>query len=254
MSASPLTSGLQRFWQDSTPTVRIIMAINIVVYLVPALLDWIGVRYKSMPISDILLIWGAKDNILIAAADQYYRFITMMFLHGGVLHLLFNTLAISSIGSDVERMTGSQRWLFIYFVGGFAGGVASYVFTANPSVGASGAVFSLVGAALVYFLLNRNIFGGDARQYIANILFMAVINIGIGFNAPNIDNMAHIGGFIGGLVTGFCLMPRVQLLMREEGDLMPVRRLPQWAWYGVGVFFVLLFVVVATVIPAVDLG
>ncbi|MFZ9859011.1 MAG: rhomboid family intramembrane serine protease [Roseiflexaceae bacterium] len=253
-SPSPLTSGLQRFWQDSTPFVRIIMALNIAVYVIPAMLDWVGIRYKSMPVSDILLIWGAKDNIAIAAADQYYRFLTMMFLHGGVLHLLFNTLAISSIGSDVERMTGSQRFLFIYFVGGFAGGVASYVFTANPSVGASGAVFALVGAALVFFLLNRKVFGGDARQYIANILFMAVINIGIGLSAPNIDNMAHIGGFIGGLVTGFCLMPRMQLVWSADGEMHPVRQIPSWAWYGIGVFFVVLFVVVATVIPAVDFG
>lgn len=254
MSSSPATSGIQRFWGDSTPMVRIIMALNIAVYLIPAVLDWVGIRYKSLPISDILLIWGAKDNIAIAAADQYYRLLTMMFLHGGVLHLLFNTIAISSIGSDVERMTGSQRFLFIYFVGGLAGGVASYVFTVNPSVGASGAVFALVGASLVFFLLNRKVFGGNARQYIANIVFMAVINIGIGLSAPNIDNMAHIGGFVGGVVTGFCLMPRMQLVWDDNGEMHPVRHVPSWAWYGIGAFVIVLFAIVATVIPAVDLG
>ena len=89
MSQSPITSGIQRLWGNSTPAVRIIALTNIIVFAIPALADFVGFRILGISVGNLLLIWGAKDNIAIAAGDQYYRFITMMFLHGGLLHLLF---------------------------------------------------------------------------------------------------------------------------------------------------------------------
>ena len=249
---SPLTSGMQRLWGDSTPAVRVIALVNIVVFAIPALADFVGFRLLGISLSDLLQMWGAKDNIAIAAGDQYYRFFTMMFLHGGLLHLLFNTIALTSFGSEIERIAGTQRFLGIYFVGGLMGGVASYVFTPNPAVGASGAIFALIGAEIVFIWLNRVVFGERAKQMLGSVGFTALANIGIGFSVPNIDNMAHIGGLIGGLLCGFCMMP---LLMTIESDmgLVRVRQNRPWGWYGVMAVAIVLIVVVMVVVPAVDL-
>ena len=250
---SPITSGMQRLWSDSTPAVRVIALVNIVVFAIPALADFVGFRLLGISLTDLLLMWGAKDNIAIAAGDQYYRFFTMMFLHGGLLHLLFNTIALTSFGSEIERIAGTQRFLGIYFVGGLMGGVASYIFSPNPAVGASGAIFALIGAEIVFIWLNRAVFGERAKQMLGSVGFTALANIGIGFSVPNIDNMAHIGGLIGGLLCGFCVMP---LLMTIESDMGPVRirQSRPWGWYGVVAVTIVLIVVVMVVVPAVDLG
>lgn len=250
---SPITSGMQRLWSDSTPAVRVIALVNIVVFAIPALADFVGFRLLGISLTDLLLMWGAKDNIAIAAGDQYYRFFTMMFLHGGLLHLLFNTIALTSFGSEIERIAGTQRFLGIYFVGGLMGGVASYIFSPNPAVGASGAIFALIGAEIVFIWLNRAVFGERAKQMLGSVGFTALANIGIGFSVPNIDNMAHIGGLIGGLLCGFCVMP---LLMTIESDMGPVRirQSRPWGWYGVVAVMIVLIVVVMVVVPAVDLG
>jgi len=207
MNTATLTGPIQRFFRETSPMVRLIVVVNIVIYVVPYLLDQIGVVYKAMSLTDLLLIHGAKDNIAIYQANQYYRFMTMMFLHGNLIHLLFNTFAIVQIGESVERMSDRNRFSGIYFVGGLVGGVASYLFSPNPSVGASGAIFALIGAMGTFVWTNRRAYGENAKQILGNIAFTAMINIFFGYSMPNIDNMAHIGGLLGGLITGFLLMP-----------------------------------------------
>jgi rhomboid protease GluP len=229
--------------------VRLIVTINIVIFIVPYLLDRVGVVIKSVTISDLLLIYGAKDNIAIASADQYYRFFTMMFLHGNIVHLLFNTFAIVQIGVTVERMSDSRRFLGIYFVGGLVGGIASYLFSPNPSVGASGAIFALIGAMGMFVWTNRKAYGENAKQILGSIAFTALINLFFGYSMPNIDNMAHIGGLLGGLVTGYLLMPRLSEQVTEDGVVRS--RLPlSWGWKGVIVFSAILFVIVVVAVPA----
>jgi rhomboid protease GluP len=245
---SPRATG-QSWLAQMPPLVRLILIVNVLVFAIPYVADLAGVRYKSMLVSDLLLIWGAKDNIAIAAGDQYYRFITMMFLHGGILHLLFNSMAIASIGGELERLMGTSRFAALYAVGGLAGGVASYVFTANPSVGASGAVFALLGAEMIFIIINRRLFGAEARQLLGNIGFTALINIGIGLTIPNIDNMAHIGGLIGGVLVGFCVVPRLVPVRSLEGVTVGHRYLG-WGWWGVSAVLVGLIVTIMTVVPA----
>ncbi|MFM2032061.1 MAG: hypothetical protein RLZZ297_826 [Chloroflexota bacterium] len=251
MANRGIAAPLQRLFAEMSPTVRIIVLINAVVFIVPYLLDQLGVVYKSVLISDLLVIYGAKDNIAIAAADQYYRFVTMMFLHGNLIHLLFNTYAIVQIGTSVEELSDQKRFLGIYFVGGFVGGVASYYFTAAPSVGASGAIFALIGAQGMFVWLNRAAYGDQAKQILANIAFMALINIFFGYSMPNIDNMAHIGGLVGGLITGYLLLPRLTLSLTEFGAQRSRRHLA-WGWNGVIALVVVLFVVVSVVTPAFE--
>jgi rhomboid protease GluP len=178
----------------------------------------------------------------------------MMFLHGGLLHLVFNSMALVSIGSDIEKLCGTQRFLGIYFVGGFAGGVASYLFTANPAVGASGAIFALIGTELIYILRNRRLYGAQATSLLANVGFTALLNIGIGFTVTNIDNMAHIGGLIGGIVCGWLLTPQVIPVMQYDGSIVPAPRFLAWGWYGIAAVVVVLVVIVMTAIPAGYMG
>ena len=250
MSNPRFAGPLQRFVDEMAPTVRIIVIVNALIFVVPYLLDQIGVVYKTVMISDLLLIYGAKDNIAIAAADQYYRFFTMMFLHGNILHLLFNSFAIVQIGTSIEQLSDRNRFLGIYFIGGLVGGVASYVFTAAPSVGASGAIFALIGALGVFVWLNRAAYGDQAKQILANIAFTAMINIFFGYSMPNIDNMAHIGGLVGGIITGFLLMPRLTIVDTEFGPQRHRAHL-RWGWNGVIVLAIVLFAIVSVVVPAI---
>ncbi|MCE2853469.1 MAG: rhomboid family intramembrane serine protease [Chloroflexaceae bacterium] len=247
-------SGVMRIWNTSTPAVRVIALINVMLFALPTIIDMLGFSFAGVTVSDLLLIWGAKNNIAIAAGDQYYRFITMMFLHAGLLHLLFNTMALVSIGTDIEQLCGTQRFLGIYLVGGFAGGVASYVYTANPAVGASGAIFALIGAELIYILRNRRLYGDQTKQLLANVGFTALLNIGIGFTVPNIDNMAHIGGLCGGFICGLLLTPRVVPVLYADGSVVPAKQTLSWGWYGVIAVIVGLVGVVMSVVPAMDLG
>ena len=249
MNKATITGPIDRFLRETSPMVRIIVILNVVIFAIPYLLDQLGVVYKTVAVSELLLIYGAKDNIAIASADQYYRFLTMMFLHGNIVHLLFNSFAIVQIGVTVERMSDSKRFLGIYFIGGFMGGVASYLFSANPSVGASGAIFALIGAMGTFVWMNRSAYGANAKQILASIVFTALINIFFGFSMQNIDNMAHIGGLLGGLVTGFFLMPRLTEQLTESG-LVRLRTPLSWGWNATIALTAVLFVVVGVSIPA----
>lgn len=188
---------------------RVLLAINIVVFVVPWILDSLGMRVAgNVTIYELLLIWGAKENAAIFAGGQYYRFLTAMFLHGGLAHLFFNAFALYSLGFETERIFGTQRFLALYLIAGFGGGLASYGFNANPSVGASGAIFGLVGALSAFYYIARPVLGGIARQQLGSLMFVALINLAFGFTVRYIDNNAHIGGLLTGALAGWLLAPR----------------------------------------------
>ncbi len=196
-----------------TPWVaRILLTINIVVFAVPWLLDMLGIRIAgAVSIYEFSLIWGAKDNAAIFAGNQYYRFLTAMFLHGGLAHLFFNSFALYSLGFETERLFGAQRFLAIYIIAGLGGGVASYALNPNPSVGASGAIFGLIGALIAFYTVARRMLGGIARQQLGSLIFITMINLALGFTTPYIDNNAHIGGLLTGALLGWLLAPRFAL-------------------------------------------
>ncbi|MBN1284957.1 MAG: rhomboid family intramembrane serine protease [Anaerolineae bacterium] len=149
-----------------------------------------------------------KDNAAILKGD-YYRLFTMMFLHGNADHLFFNGLAIYVIGFRVERLFGLARFALIYFLGGLAGSLASLVFTEGNALGASGAIFAVIGAEMVFFYVHRDIFGNLARQRLNYIIFIVAVELFLGFARPYIDNAAHIGGFVGGAVLAWFIAPRL---------------------------------------------
>jgi membrane associated rhomboid family serine protease len=129
-----------------------------------------------------------------------------MFLHYGVVHILFNMMALYYVGPTLERMLGAVRFSVIYMIGGIGGSVLSYVggSTIQLAAGASGAIFGLFGAFFV--VIRRQ--GLDPR----GIVSLIAINLVLGFVIPNVDVLGHIGGLItGGLVTaGIVYVPRTR--------------------------------------------
>ncbi len=155
----------------------------------------------------VLVDLGAKVNQYILQG-AYWRLFTAMFLHIGVMHLLFNMWALFAIGRLVEAYYGHTRYAIIYLLGGLFGSLASYAFSESVSAGASGAVFALTGATSVYFFRYRDNFGAHGRAVLQNMLFIIVINLAFGFAGSGVDNWGHIGGLVGGLLLAWGLLPQ----------------------------------------------
>jgi rhomboid protease GluP len=167
----------------------------------------------------VLVAYGAKVNVLIDQhPHQWWRFVTPMFLHGNLLHLLVNMYSLWVIGPYVEKLYGSAKFIFFWVVTGVAGVVASYLTVVNPgthlgalgrfilktqdapSVGASGALFGLIGVLFVFGIKFRNeLPEGFKRAFGTGLLPVILINLFIGFMGSRfIDNAAHLGGLLSG--------------------------------------------------------
>ncbi|MBQ6494915.1 MAG: rhomboid family intramembrane serine protease [Bacilli bacterium] len=147
---------------------------------------------------DIFILGGnIKD---LTRNGEYYRLLTCIFLHGGIIHITCNMYSLYIIGTQLESFFGKIRYLIIFLLSGICGSVLSLAFSNSNSIsiGASGAIFGLLGAILY--------FGYHYRVYLGNVLKNQIIpiillNLGIGFIVSGIDNFAHIGGLIGGIFT-----------------------------------------------------
>lgn len=142
----------------------------------------------------LLSIYGMKNNGLIINGE-WWRFVTSIFLHGDVTHVGFNMMALFIWGKYVEALYGSIKYALIFMLAGFMGSIFSFAFTQAPSLGASGAIYGLFGALLYFRKYDKKLFnfiiGATSLVYMAVSLFS-------GFANSYIDNMAHIGGLIGG--------------------------------------------------------
>ena len=147
---------------------------------------------------DMMAAVGMKVNSAIMEG-QLWRLVTPIFLHGSLLHIGFNMYALHILGPQLERFFGHWEFFLLYMVSGFGGVVFSFILTENPSLGASTAIFGLLGAQGVFAYNNQRVFGLQARKALRSIVNIAVINFIIGLS-PGIDNWAHMGGLIGGLV------------------------------------------------------
>ncbi|HYO13813.1 MAG TPA: rhomboid family intramembrane serine protease [Thermoanaerobaculia bacterium] len=142
------------------------------------------------------------------AGGQYWRLVTSMFLHGGILHLALNGWALYQLGGLFEIWLGSVRLLVVYFASGIAGSIASVLWTEGPSVGASGAIFGLLGALIAFLLRRHEALTPGAKSLLMQLVMWAVINVFFGFSTPGIDNAAHLGGCAAGLLLGLVLRER----------------------------------------------
>jgi rhomboid protease GluP len=155
---------------------------------------------------DMPAVFFIKSNELIRAG-QVWRLLTPMLLHASLLHIGFNMYALFVFGPGLERHFRHGRFLLLYVLAGFAGNVASFLFTDANSLGASTAIFGLLGAEGIFLIQNRKLFAGQFRGAIANIIFIAVVNLLIIGSLPGIDNWGHIGGLLGGLIFSFFAGP-----------------------------------------------
>lgn len=166
----------------------IIMAICVVMYLITVLM---GLNNMN------LLLLGA-NNIELLKHGQIYRLITYGFLHGSIVHLISNMYCLYVIGSQVENNLDKKRFLTVYFISMITGGLLSALFNDGISIGASGAIFGLLGA-LLYFGLHFRLYLSEALR--TRIIPVIVLNLIIGFAVPGIDVACHIGGLIGGFLS-----------------------------------------------------
>ncbi|MEP6759634.1 MAG: rhomboid family intramembrane serine protease [Actinomycetota bacterium] len=166
------------------------------------------------PTTDVLVRLGASlgyarvapgTPIIGIAAGQEWRLATSIFLHGSLIHLAMNGYALWAFGNIVEKEVGRARYLAIFAVGGLFASTASFVFGVHniPGVGASGAIFAILGAFFGYAWRRRELEFYQAR--IRNVVVLIVINAVFAFGISSIDWRAHVGGFIAGVVLGLAV-------------------------------------------------
>ena len=184
-----------------TSFASVLMAVNIAVFGIELLFGAAGGIWSGGN-DQRLVDLGAMFPPAIAIGHQYWRLITVMFLHASLLHILFNMYALYLFGFLIERTLGSLRFLAIYFVAGFLASAASFAFGSPfvPAVGASGAIFGLLGAWVAYNLRRRGTAMASANLQWAVMLI--AINLVLGFSIAGIDNIAHVGGLVAGGAAG----------------------------------------------------
>jgi rhomboid protease GluP len=155
-----------------------------------------------------VLALGALIPALVAEGEAW-RLVTSVFLHSGFAHLALNMISLYFLGSFAEVQFGRWRFLALYFLSGIAGGLALLYFGSYtaPAVGASGAIFGLLGGVFGY-AIRQGTFSLQ-NPIISQLLFLTAINLLLGATIPNVSNTAHIGGLLGGLAYGWLFAPTV---------------------------------------------
>lgn len=187
---------------DSAPVSHGIVGINVLVFVCLAVASgsWTHI------LSQVLIAWGGNDGAMTLNGEPW-RLLTSVFLHGGLLHIALNMLALYQAGNLVERMFGPIRFGVIYLASGLLASLVSVWWRQDVvSVGASGAIFGVFGALLSFLVVHR---ARMPRLAYARLRTMTLSFVGyslvIGFAIPGVDNAAHVGGLIGGVAVGWIL-------------------------------------------------
>lgn len=164
-------------------------------------------------LGNILIELGAMNGVAIIQYSQLWRMFTAIFLHVGIAHLGFNGFALYSLGREAELLFGRGRYLVVFLLSGLGGNLLSLAFKGlgELSVGASGGVFGIIGMNLAYFIFHRDRLGEFGTKKRNSMIQLIVLNLILGFSIPNINNLAHIGGMVAGIILGYLLAPRLQL-------------------------------------------
>jgi rhomboid protease GluP len=208
------------YWSPSTPVIWGLLTLNIGIYF----LMWLVRRGVSGRTLGSMMGWGwnSKIDAIVRSYQliewgsnvgsrtlqgEWWRMVTSLFLHGSLLHLLFNMIALWQVGQLVERLFGSLRFAALYLIAGVCGSLASVLW--NPqvnSVGASGAIFGIVGGLLAFTLRENSGVPPTVVNDLRGSLFpFLVFNLAAGFLYPHTDNAAHLGGLAGGWLAGHLL-------------------------------------------------
>jgi rhomboid protease GluP len=183
-----------------TPATAALLAIIAVIFIA-----------QQLDSQQLLLQLGADQARAVLADGQYWRLLSSMFLHGGWTHVLLNGWALLQIGALFELWLGAGRMLGTYFVTGILASLTSVLWnqwrghSQQLSVGASGAIFGLIGALIGFLARRRGRLNPAARSILSQLLFWAGINVFLLSNLGMIDNAAHIGSLVAGLAIGLTL-------------------------------------------------
>ncbi|KAM0945410.1 putative peptidase S54, rhomboid, Rhomboid-like superfamily [Dioscorea sansibarensis] len=170
------------------------------------------------PSAFTLVKLGALEWIKVVRQHQGWRLVTCSWLHAGVLHLLANMLSLTFVGIRIERQFGLVRVGIIYLMSGLGGSsVSSLMIGSDISLGASGALFGVLGAMLSELITNWTIYS-NRLSALLTLIFIILINLAIGI-LPHVDNSAHIGGFFTGFLLGFVLLMKPQIIWVEDHDV-----------------------------------
>ena len=183
---------MNKIFKSNTPVLTIMLiTINVLIFLYGLFFD-----KNSMLINNFALYAP------YVRGGDYYRLISSAFLHVSLFHLLVNMYSLYIIGSQIENFFGKTKYIVIYLFSAIIGSLFSMLFTRGVSIGASGAIFGLLGAMLYFGYFYRIYLGNTITSQILPVI---LINLLIGFSSSSIDNFAHIGGLVGGIIITMAL-------------------------------------------------
>lgn len=201
-----LSDVLRRLFRTGSPT-QLITITCVALYVLSLVLDPAGALRPRGPF-EIFSPSGAALRALGMTGTgpwlnvEWWTLFASIYLHGGLLHILFNVLWIRQLGPAVEELYGPARFFVIFTISGVAGFVVSDVAGVSFTVGASGSIFGLLGAMVAFGRRRGGAFGAMVlRQYGQWAILLFVL----GFFLSGVNNLAHAGGFVGGLAAGFAL-------------------------------------------------
>ncbi len=207
-STDPAGEQMDEF-QSSVVSHRPLVTLSLIVACV--------IVYLAKAFQDKSLLGGTIESFIAWGADygprtlggQWWRLVTHLFLHGGPFHILMNMWVLWDVGRLMERLVGRTAMALIYFFAGIAGGMASVAFHPHVvSVGASGAIFGIIGALFGLLLHARDaVPPARLQQLRSSIIAMVIFCLFFGLSVQGIDNAAHVGGAVAGLLAGLIVLP-----------------------------------------------
>ena len=229
----PVTKGL--FSGDRS--IKTIIYANVGMYVISLLMNPTTMGFSTNPFtflspsSNALILLGSTGTIPIDQMHRWWTLVSANYLHGGILHILFNMIALYQIGPLALREYGVGRFMSLYTLGGVIGFLVSYLVGVRLTLGASAAVCSLIGASL-YYGKSR---GGSYGQAVYKHLIGWIVGIFIfGFVVAGINNWGHGGGIVGGIILGYVLgyeeRKRENLIHKVLGALCVVLTVAVLAW------------------------
>jgi len=183
----------------NNPVTTIILLLNTLMLLITLALGGFNI--------DILVRLGGHVPRLITDNGDYHRLLLSMFLHGSILHFLFNTYFLYHLGAFVEKLLGRAKYIAIYFISGLGSGLLVW-WLGEPNtvtIGASGALFGIMGSLLVLTYIKTSWF---TAYTIRSIRTLVVVNLIFTFLVPNISVYGHVGGFITGITLVYLMIPK----------------------------------------------
>ena len=200
-------SSLNKLLGNFSDMIYIIVVVNVVLYILCIIIDP-GALLRPQGVFGLLSPSGqALDRLGMTGQyaltqGHWWTLITAIYLHGGILHILFNMLWLRQLGNMVRDLFGTSRTFIIFTFSGVVGFVASYIFGISFTIGASGSIFGLLGA-LVYYGRKRG--GHFGTAIYRQVGMWALVLFLFGFMMPAVNNWAHAGGFIGGYLSAMAL-------------------------------------------------